>query len=81
MQTLQERDALQAKINHHCALIMQILKKHPDGLTTMQIQEKEKEYFGFMFLTDNRLRDCRRRGWVENTATVPMRWKVKDGDV
>ena len=50
----------------HRALIMQILDKHPQGLTTQQILEKELDWYGYTFLTDNRLRECRALGWVES---------------
>jgi len=49
----------------HRALIMQILKATP-GLTTQQIIVKEAQYYGYQFLTDNRLRELRKMGWVES---------------
>jgi hypothetical protein len=55
----------------HKALIMQILNKHP-GLTHEQIRDKEYEWYGYTFTTDNRLRELRQDGWVESR-------KEKDG--
>jgi len=49
----------------HCALIMQILKAQP-GLTTQQIIVKESQCYGYQFLTDNRLRELRKLGWIES---------------
>lgn len=49
----------------HRALIMQILKDKP-GLTTQQIISEESKRYGFKFLTDNRLRELRKMGWVES---------------
>jgi len=48
----------------HRALIMQILKDKP-GLTTQQIIVEEFRRFGYQFLTDNRLRELRKDGWIE----------------
>jgi len=66
----------QAKNAHHRALIMQILKNNPDGLTTQQIIEKELDYYGYSFLTDNRLRELRKKGWVKSEGEKPMLWKA-----
>jgi len=65
----------------HRALIMQILAKFPDGLTTQQIQQKELDWYGYTFLTDNRLRELRALGWVSNLVSEgkPMRWIAKIG--
>ncbi len=64
----------QAKNSRHRALIMQILKDFPLGLTTQQLIEKEKDYYGYTFLTDNRLRECKQRGWVRKSDDVPAKW-------
>jgi hypothetical protein len=61
----------------HRALIMRILMDHPAGLTTQQIVGLEQEYFGFTFLTDNRLRELRAKGWVESVGDKPQRWRRK----
>ena len=31
--------------------------------------------FGYTFLTDNRLRELRQRGWIVNTEDKPTIWK------
>lgn len=74
-ETLTDYEQVQARNAHHRALIMQILKDHPDGLTTQQIVAAEQEYFGFTFLTDNRLRELRKKGWVESVGEKPQRWR------
>jgi hypothetical protein len=63
----------------HRALIMQILSKFPNGLTTQEIVAKELDWYGYTFITDNRLRECRAMGWVSNLVTEgkPMRWIAK----
>jgi len=48
----------------HRAIIMQIVNAYP-GLTTQQIIVKESQLFGYQFLTDNRLRELRKKGWVK----------------
>ena len=65
----------QAKNARNRALIMQILKDHQDGLTTQQIIVKEIEYYGYSFLTDNRLRELKNKGYVKKTEDNPCRWK------
>ncbi len=72
--TQYEKD--QAKFARHRALIMQILNAHPNGLTTQAIIAKELEYYGYSFLTDNRLRELRSKGWIESVGESPMRWRV-----
>jgi hypothetical protein len=63
----------------HRALIMQILQNHPEGLTTQEIVKLELECFGYTFLTDNRLRECRDKLWVMEDSTVkPVRWVAVD---
>lgn len=52
------------------AILMRIVRKYPD-LTTQQIIEKERELYGYTFLTDNKLRALRDLGLVENVVTVP----------
>ena len=68
----------QAQNAKHRALIMQILKDSPNGLTTQQIIEKELEYYGYTLLTDNRLRELRAKGWVGSEGEKPMIWKVTE---
>lgn len=43
----------------HRDLIMQILRAKRWGLTTQQIMDVEREWYGYTFLTDNRLRELR----------------------
>ena len=71
---LSDWEKRQAKNARHRALIMRILMDHPEGLTTQEIVGLEKEYFDFTFLTDNRLRELRKKGWVENVGKKPQRW-------
>jgi hypothetical protein len=61
---------------YHRALIMQILNQYPKGLTTQQIIEQEKETYGYTFLTDNRLRELRQKGWIINEGEKPKFWKI-----
>ncbi len=68
----------QSQNARHRALIMQILKDFLDGLTTQQIVEKELDWYGYTFLTDNRLRELRAKGWIVNEGEKPMVWKVKE---
>jgi hypothetical protein len=56
------------------ALIMQILNDFPQGLTTQQIIAKEQDYYSYTFLTDNRLRELKAKGWVRKTEDAPARW-------
>lgn len=62
----------------HRGLISQIIHKYP-GLTTQQIIEKEKELYDYTFLTDNRLREMVKLGWVLKIkdAKKPARWYPK----
>lgn len=69
---------------HHKALIAKILKieeneGNTEGLTVQQIIEKEAKYFGFSFMTDNRLREMRKTGWVESVEHLgkPQKWRLK----
>lgn len=71
----------------HRALIAKILKAEEndgnhDGLTVQQIIEKELKYFKYSFLTDNRLREMRRDGWVESIDEIgkPQRWRLKKSE-
>jgi hypothetical protein len=77
-QSLSEFEVHAEQRARHRALILQILAKHPDGLTTMQIMDKEKEWFGYTFLSDNRLRELRKAGLVVNVVCEgkPMLWKT-----
>jgi hypothetical protein len=72
---LSDWEIQQGKNAHHRALIMQILTKHAKGLTTQQIIDQEKEIFGYTFLTDNRLRELRAKGWIINEGEKPTIWK------
>lgn len=78
-ETLSDYERLQAKNARHRALIMQILRQFPNGLTVQQIVDKERYYYGYTFLTDNRLRELRKIGWVENIIRKgePQLWKPK----
>ena len=71
---LSDWEEQQAKNAHHRALIMRILKDHPKGLTTQQIIIQEQEYYGYIFLSDNRLRELRVKGWVKCEGEKPMKW-------
>jgi len=75
-QALSSLEELQAKNAHHRALILRILKDFP-SLTTQQIVEKERDYFHFSFLTDNRLRELRALGYIrsEKGADGLLRWR------
>lgn len=66
----------QAKNAKHRALIMRILMDFPEGLTVQQIISQEQEYFGYTFLTDNRLRELRQKGWVVSEGEKPQVWKA-----
>jgi hypothetical protein len=60
---------------HHRALILQILTKHPDGLTVQQIIEHELDMFGYTFLSDKRLREVKNRKLVECFGEKPQKWR------
>ena len=60
---------------HHRALILQILTKHPDGLTVQQIIEHELDTFGYTFLTDNRLRELKNKQLAESFGEKPQKWR------
>jgi hypothetical protein len=70
----------QAKNARHRALILQILREFPEGLTTQQIVEKEQETYGYNFLTDNRLRELRALNYVESMKGLDglLRWRRKE---
>jgi hypothetical protein len=76
---LSDWEKQQSKNARHRALILQILNRHPEGLTTQQVIEKELETYGYSFLTDNRLRELRSKGFVENADQLgkPQLWKVR----
>lgn len=67
----------QAKYAKHRALIMQILNAFPDGLTVQEVIAKEIDFYGYSFLTDNRLRELRVKGWAESFGDSPMKWRAK----
>ena len=66
---------------HHRALILKILSVFGgnEGLTTQQIIEHELRCYKFSFLTDNRLRELRKDGYIEsvNELGKPQRWRIK----
>lgn len=65
----------QARNARHRALILQSLALYPKGLTTQQIISKEQEFFGYTFLTDNRLRELVKLGYVRKDDSVkPCVW-------
>lgn len=68
----------QAKFARHRALIMQILKAYPEGLTVQRIISIELGWFGYTFMTDNRLRELKARGWVESFGENPQKWRAKN---
>ena len=70
----------QAKNAHHRALILRVLKDYPEGLTVQQIVAQELEYYGYTFLTDNRLRELRQKGWVVSEGEKPQVWKLSPID-
>ena len=74
-QELTAYEQVQARNAHHRALIIRILMDNPNGLTTQQIIAAEQEYFGYTFLTDNRLRELRKKGWVESFGEKPQKWR------
>jgi hypothetical protein len=67
----------QAKYARHRALIMQILTAYPEGLTVQEVVAKEIDFYGYSFLTDNRLRELRAKGWAESFGESPMKWRIK----
>ena len=71
----------QAKNAHHRALILRVLNDFPDGLTVQQIVAQELEYYGYTFLTDNRLRELRQKGWVVSEGEKPQVWKLTSREV
>ena len=72
---LSEWEVTQARNARNRALIMQILSYFPKGLTTQQIVAKEIETYGYSFLTDNRCRELRAKGFVRKDDSVkPCRW-------
>jgi hypothetical protein len=73
-ETLTPWEVQQAQNARHRALIMQILRNQPEGLTTQQIVVKEIEYYGYTFLTDNRLRELKVKGWVRKSEDKPALW-------
>lgn len=71
----------QAKNARHRALIMQILSYFPKGLTTQQLIAKEIETYGYSFLSDNRLRELRQKGYVRKDDSVkPCKWIPLKGE-
>jgi hypothetical protein len=60
---------------HHRALILQILTKHPDGLTVQQIITHELDMFGYTFLTDNRVREVKDKKLAESFGEKPQKWR------
>ena len=75
MAVLSEWEVTQARNARNRALIMQILNYFPKGLTTQQIIAKEIETYGYSFLTDNRLRELKLKGFVRKDESVkPCRW-------
>jgi len=59
-------------------MIRLILKDYPSGLTTQQVIDKEKDYFGYTFLSDNRLRENVKEGYVERVEGKPQRWRLTE---
>ena len=73
--SLSEWEVTQARNARHRALILQILNYFPLGLTTQQLIAKEQETYGFTFLTDNRLRELVKFGYVRKDESVkPCKW-------
>lgn len=66
----------QAQNARHRALILQILKAYPNGLTVQQILAKELDFYDYTFLTDNRLRELRAKGYVESVGEKPQKWQI-----
>ena len=63
----------------HRALILQILHDYPSGLTSNEVVLEESKRFGYIFLTDNRLRELRGLGFVESVKAENdvLKWKLK----
>jgi hypothetical protein len=59
-------------------MIRIILKDYPDGLTTQQVIDKERDYYGYTFLSDNRLRENVKDGYVEKVEGNPQKWRLKN---
>lgn len=78
---LSEWEVTQARNARNRALIMQILNYFPKGLTTQQIIVKEIETYGYSFLTDNRLRELVKAGYVRKDESKPCRWIPIRGEV
>lgn len=70
-------EVVEARNARHRALIMQILKDFPCGLSVQEVIGKELDYFGYSFLTDNRLRELKKKGWAEPFGEKPQKWRVK----
>ncbi len=70
----EEREAHNA---HHRALILRILKDFSEGLTTQQIIQMEVGYYGYQFLSDNRLRELRKLNLVYSVKVgkSPIVWR------
>ena len=69
-------EIVEARNARHRALIMQILKDCPEGLSVQHIIGKELDCFGYTFLTDNRLRELRKKGWAEPFGEKPQKWRA-----
>jgi len=69
----------QAKNAHHRAMILQILKAHPNGLTVQQILGKELDLYGYTFLIDNRLRELCEKKLAESFGDKPHLWRLGSG--
>jgi hypothetical protein len=67
----------QAKFAKHRAYIMQILKEYPEGLTVQKIISIEQAWYGYTFMTDNRLRELKAKDWVECFGENPQKWRAK----
>ena len=68
-------EEVEARNARHRALIMQILKDYPQGLSVQELIAKELDYYGYTFLSDNRLRELRKKGWAESFGEKPQRWR------
>ena len=73
---LSDFEEVAARNARHRALILKILNDFPLGLTVQQIVEKELVYFGYTFLTDNRLRELKKFGWAESFGEKPQKWRI-----
>ena len=74
-QVLSDWEQKQARFAHHRAMILQILNKHPDGLTVQQIITPELDWYGYTFLTDNRLREMKDLKVAESFGEKPQKWR------